>query len=512
LSNQMSTHDTETGKDQNPFEQQSASIDSQHNGVEQQILPSQTIHQPLISPRGPKRNRWFLITLIIVLVALLLVVSIGTVTLLLQRPHPVPSPTPNPTITTQPSATTQPTATPSTPTPSPITEQWIAVLNGYKITSLAAAPSNSNVLYACAVPPGLSPNLAGVETVLRSADLGKHWQDIGSRANMSRGCELAINPTDSYEIYVSTSSNPATNPAVPAYVLKHTSNGGDSWETFQPTVNNPGQQNINWQGSPLYTAGNRLFSLQWLSIPLTPTPAGNQGSSPTGSTRLLVSTNGGHTWGVLDTQLSKTQQSVWTYAVNPLDTNIMYEIVGLPGAVPGQFPGGELYKSTDGGTTWTLQSSLKQITGFVLMQDMLIVSEKPDMVYLTNTPCSSSQAFQTGTGALFQQRAGGGFSLCMSSDGGTNWRNITAPSNLALSMVGGPVDPQGRFYDIATNTPNSVPEIWRYDPTTNAWSKIAALPAGGSLQAVTSIRTNGSIAMWSLATVQGKYVLYRYEV
>jgi len=508
----MSTHDTETGKDQNPLEQQPASIDAQHNGIGQQVQPSQTIQQPHTSPRGPKRNRWLLVTLIIVLVALLLVVSFGAVALLQQKPHPVSTPTPNPTVTIQPSETTQPTATPSTPTPPPITEQWVGVLNGYQIKSLAAAPSNSNVLYACAVPPGLSSDLAGVETVLRSADLGNHWQDIGSRANMSRGCELAINPTDSYEIYVATSSNPATNNTVSSYVLKHTSNGGDSWETFQPTVHGPGLQIVlNWQGTHLYAAGNRLFSLQSLPIPQMPTPVGHQGPLPTSWTRLLMSADGGHTWGMLDTQFSRTWQSAWTYAVNPLDTNIIYEIVGPPYFLPGQFPKGGFYKSTDGGISWTLQPSLTQITGFIPMPQILIGSEKPEMVYLTNTSCSSSKAFQTGTGALFQQRAGGGFSLCMSSDGGANWRNITAPSNLTLSMGSGPIDPQGRFYNNATNTANSTPEIWRYDPTNNAWSKVAALPARGLLQAVTSIGTNGSVAMWFLANAQGKYVLYRYE-
>ncbi len=49
----MSTHDTETGKDENPSEQQPASIDSQHNGIEQQVPPSQTAHQPLTSPPRP---------------------------------------------------------------------------------------------------------------------------------------------------------------------------------------------------------------------------------------------------------------------------------------------------------------------------------------------------------------------------------------------------------------------------------------------------------------------------
>jgi len=100
----------------------------------------------------------------------------------------------------------------------------------------------------------------------------------------------------------------------------------------------------------------------------------------------------------------------------------------------------------------------------------------------------------------------------MSSNGGTNWQNITAPANLGFPMGGGPVDPQGRFYNVATNTANSVPELWRYDPTNNTWSKIAAVPAAGSTQAVTSTGTNGSVAIWFLATTQGKYELYRYEI
>ncbi len=498
----MSTHDTETGKEHKPSEQQPASIDTQYSGPEQQAQPSLPTQQQPSPPQKTQRKRWLLVTLIILLVAVLVIMSFGVAALLQQKTQPVPTPTPKPTGIVQPSATTPPTPTPSTPTPSPVTGQWISVLSGYKVTSTAAAPSNGNVLYACAVPPGQSPNLAGVETVLRSTDFGNHWQDIGSNAQMSRGCELAINPNDSNEIYVATSSNPATDQTVTAYVIKHTSNGGDSWETFQPTIHIAGQQNIDWEGSQFYAAGNRLFSLQRISISITPTPAT--------STRLLVSTDGGHTWNVLDTQFAQTQQSAWTYAVNPLDTSIMYEIVGLPNAVPGQFPKGEFYKSTDGGNTWTLQPSLTQITGFVIMPTILIGSAKPETLYITNTPCTS-QALRTGSGALLVQRAGGSFNLCMSSNGGTNWQNITAPTNQALSLSGGQIDAQGSFYDVATNSANLIGEIWRYDASNNAWSKVVSVPAAGSIQSVTSAGTHGNVAIWFLANVQGKYQLYRYE-
>ncbi len=63
-------------------------------------------------------------------------------------------------------------------------------------------------------------------TVLRSADFDAHWQDIGTRAQMGKeNCALAINPTDSFEIYVVTSSNLAAG----SPVLKHASDGGNTY-------------------------------------------------------------------------------------------------------------------------------------------------------------------------------------------------------------------------------------------------------------------------------------------
>ena len=250
-----------------------------------------------------------MMVLVSVVIVLLVAVSVGVVALVQSDQQHVTAGTPTPILTATPRPTATPisTATPQpTPTPTTLpTRQWMQVLTGYHVTEILAAPSHPTVLYACAIAPGVPVEYQSVQTVLSSADSGTTWQDIGKRAQMSRGCELAINPTDSYEIYVATSSNPSADQAVPSYILEHTSNGGKSWETIHPTVNVPGLNTpLPWQGTQLRFAGNRLYSVQLLPLSSAPMPQGTHGWHPSALGRLLTSTDGGHTWQVLDTQLA----------------------------------------------------------------------------------------------------------------------------------------------------------------------------------------------------------------
>ncbi len=397
------------------------------------------------------------------------------------------------------------------------------VLTGYNVLSLAAAPSHPNVLYACASPAGATSTGT---TVLRSADFGNHWQDIGVRAQMGKGsCELAINPTDSFEIYVVTSSNLAAGSSV----LKHTSDGGDTWETISPTVHGSGLNSPPpWHqprfGAELSFVGNRLYSLLSLPIPPMPTPQGYQGPSPTSWERLAMSTDGGHTWGVLDSQFERTWQSVWTYAVDPANPNILYEMVGSPGVSPEDQTSSlvVLYKSTDGGATWQPLLNGQAVT--TNYTPLYLARNNPTVLYFL-AQCPSSQALQPrGGGFLAVPHAGGLFGLCMSTDGGATWRTIAAPSGLETRMQGGFIDPVGRFYTFvpvqvsASADPSSqenwFQEFWRYDTASRTWSKITQGPRGGVPLAVTPTDANGGIAVWVVrsATGTGQPVLYRYVI
>lgn len=456
------------------------------------------------SPRPPDR-RWFTVAHVAIVVLLVLAVSVGIVALVrLSQPRVTPAtPTPNPTAVTTtpvPTSTTRPTAT---ATPPFVPGQWVQSLTGYRVTEFSAAPRHPNVLYACAIAPGVPVEYRSVQTVLRSADFGATWQDIGGRAQMSRGCELTISPTDSYEIYVATSSNPPADQAIPSYVLEHTSNGGDSWETIHPTVYAPSlNATLAWQGWQLSFAGNHLYSVQAVPTSFTPAPQGNQVL-----TRLVMSTDGGHTWTVLDTQLATGGQSVEAYAVNQAHPTLFYELAYVPIAPGMGFPPLELYQSVDGGKTW--QSVLQHIPWLAPLSPSAILtgSEHLEVIYLTNTRCPAAQAFHAGGGPLLRPLAGSPFSMCMSSDAGKSWRTVTAPNQFAQTIGGGVVDQQGRLYTQVT-TAGAV-EIWRYDPTAETWSKVTQAPRDGDVLAGTPTGAHGTTVLWFMST-SGQAALYRY--
>jgi hypothetical protein len=473
--------------------------------IQGQAAPAGQPPPPSFRPTG---RRGFMVAIVSIVVVLLLALSAGVIALVqLGQQHVSPgTPTPNPTATTAatttqvPTSTTQPTVTPTLPP----TGQWVQLLTGYRVTSLAAAPSYPNVLYACAIPPGFPVEYRSVQTVLRSADFGTHWQDIGSRAQMSRDCELTINPTDSYEIYVATSSSPPADQAVPSYVLEHTSNGGDTWETIHPVVFSPGRNAaLAWQGTQLSFAGNRLYSLQAIPASLTPTPQGNQGL-----TRLVMSSDGGHTWSVLDTQLAAAARTAQSYAVLPANPATFYELAFLPGIPGGPLPSLELYQSADGGLVW--HQVLKGIAYSMTPREILTGSENLHVVYLTNSRCPASQALHAGGGPLARPFAGSPFSLCLSSDAGKSWNTLTPPGQFASTMGGGVIDQQGRLYTQATIS-SSLEEIWRYDPVTATWSKVTQAPRDGTLLAGTSTGANGATVLWLMST-SGQAALYRYVV
>ncbi len=237
-----------------------------------------------------------------------------------------------------------------------------------------------------------------------------------------------------------------------------------------------------------------------------------------------MSADGGHTWEVLDRQFERTWQSVWTYAVDPTNPHILYEMVGSPGVSPEDQTSSLviLYKSVDGGATWQpLLNGQAVTTNYTPL--FLARNSPATLAFLAQ--CPSSQTLQSrGGGFLTVPYAGGLFGLCVSTDGGTSWRTIAAPPGLETRMQGGFIDPVGRFYTfVPTQVPasaepsspeNWMQEFWRYDPAHETWSKITQGPPAGAPLAVTPTDANGGIAIWLVRDAIGtsQPVLYRYII
>ena len=138
--------------------------------------------------------------------------------------------------------------------------------------------------------------------------------------------------------------------------------------------------------------------------------ANNRQSSSIGD-GIRGTTDGGKTWTHLG--LEKTQ-SINRIAVHPTNPKIVF--VAAMGHLFGQNPERGLYRTIDGGKTWTLAKYIDPDTGF---NDVAIDPSNPNIIY-----ASSFQRRRTWMG---YNGGGPGSGLWKSTDGGTKWTRLEGP-------------------------------------------------------------------------------------
>ncbi len=436
-----------------------------------------------------------------------------------------------------------------TNTTTPKAATWQRVLDGYSIISLTAAPSNPAVLYACgtpfhpstAVPSRPSQPLLNY-TLLRSTDSGTTWQKA---TQLGADCQLAINPTQSNDIYViGPAGHLASNGEVPS-VLRHSTDGGRSWTDIAPTLNtgNP-QLSVVWRVQQLTMIGNHLFGIQ--SMPtagvhpiVEPSPIGVV--TQLNLSRLVESSDGGHTWSIVDSNLNVTGQETYGYVVSPSDPQTVYELVGS-GWFPYPLPetpknisadGGNLtlYKTTNGGSSWT-----KLLDNIQYGSKIQLANSNPSLVYL-GEPTNRVPLREPVVSPL-----SGYFSLTVSKDGGATWHTIQNPAEDSLvqnwfvsadghiyvatgAVVGGePTATTGTIVPVGTTSIKPVGVIvpgnpsvivgatmviQRYDVASGTWSIVTKTPSSGTLLAATTSATTHTATLWFLSNANGEQVLYK---
>jgi photosystem II stability/assembly factor-like uncharacterized protein len=458
--------------------------------------------------------------------------------------------------------------------PQPPVGKWEQVQSGYLFLSMQAAPSNPAVLYSCVTTSAAISNKEGqADTILRSTDGGDHWQNIGASIGLGSYCDLAVSPTNENDIYVISTS--ATSQTIATF--RHSTDGGQTWTTITPTfspalrVPGTGAAGLPWFVQQLSYDGHSLYGIQWVA---TRAPA-IQGPPPFANRlpRLVTSTDGGHTWHIIDGQFTAQNLGAQSYTLDIAHPGAIYEIVGQPwfpietapapatGILPRFGFNEQLFKSADNGASW--QSLL---TNLPINSQVQLASANPQIVYvggIRGTLPLASQ-YQPGRGSAttypptILTGISGVFNLQVSTNGGTSWQQVAAPSEEQLiqnwfvsadgsvytsptitsgspgvgpgAVAGTPIvgtavpatpvyttplparTVPGGLPDIQTTLPVSHPYIQRYDPASQTWSQITQPPISGQLLQITPVDTHGGAVLWYVGLSGTQYVLYRYVV
>ena len=513
-------------------------------------------HNTSLPSTHPKNKPWFTVLGAIIVVALIVTVSAVVFARLAQRHSAQTAPPPG---------------------------KWESVLTGYTLTSLVATPGNPAVLYTCATTTApdavqsstpTTPPATNSYTILRSTDFGTHWQDVGSKAGLGDSCQLTVNSADSNEVYVVTPSNTAPGSGGTPITLKHTTDGGQTWETIVPSIQGPGiQTKLVWYPLQLSMAGKSLFALQPTSGTLTGRNSAMPDEIILQLSRLITSTDGGHTWTVIDKQFQAAGLGVRSYAVDPSNPATIYELLGqpvlpieranpetgkpVPGIVPPSGTDGDLYKTTNGGATWHLV-----LRGLFFGSTIQLASNKPQVIYAGGTISPLPLVAHTEEPKpTYPIRDVGSFKLQVSTDSGAHWRSIPTPPQIPYvqgwfagpggeayvyvgsssgggqgTAVSGTAVPSGTAV-LPPSTPQATPtattgssseirvpittppsaffqnKIMSYDPTTNGWTDLPPPPIYGALLTVTPSSASGSAILWFAGTaVNGQRMLYRYVI
>jgi photosystem II stability/assembly factor-like uncharacterized protein len=254
---------------------------------------------------------------------------------------------------------------------------WESVFDKQPVSSvgaLAVAPSDPNVVYAGTGEPFLRSHISAGWGMFRSTDAGKTWARAGLE-NTGRISRIVVHPTNPDLVYAA-SLGFAYGPQ-PERGIYRSTDGGTHWDRVLFVNDSTGASDIVMDP----TNPRILYAGFWqIEVHTWGRASGGAGSG------IWKSTDGGTTWKKLTGGLpSKTVGKIGLGISRAMPNRVYAEIEtgdGVPTADGKSTDSGRLFRSDDGGDTWQLVNSDRQMAGRTHYYNRMGVSpDNPNEAY-----------------------------------------------------------------------------------------------------------------------------------
>jgi photosystem II stability/assembly factor-like uncharacterized protein len=238
------------------------------------------------------------------------------------------------------------------------------------IGDLAVAPSNPSIIYVGCGEGLQRPDLATGDGVYKSTDGGKTWRHMGLKDAQQIG-GVIVDPKDANRVFVAALGHPY-GPNTERGIYRST-DGGETWTRVLYKDENTGAIQVEFDP----TNSQILYADLW---------AGRQGPWENGAWQgpesgLFKSTDGGNTWAKLTKGLPTFEQGLGRIGIGISRSNpkVIYATVDA-----GQRKGG-VYRSDDGGESWTLLSEDNRLWGRGSdFAEIKVHPKNPEIVFVGN--------------------------------------------------------------------------------------------------------------------------------
>ena len=315
------------------------------------------------------------------------------------------------------------------------------------IGAIAVAPSAPDTVYAGSGEGRQRPDLAVGDGIYKSIDGGAHWTHLGLRDGQQIA-RIVVDPHDPNRLFVAVLGHPY-GPNAERGVYRSI-DGGATFARVLGSSPDAGAFDVTFDPANAQT----LYASLWAARQSPwETAAGGSFERPGAGSGLYKSTDGGSTWTRLDGGLPTVAQGVGRIAVAVAASrpSRVYAFVDAPND-------GGLYRSDDAGATWTRSSSADRIT-----------ERGADLVTIAVDPRDANTVYETNTSTYKSTDGGATFTALRGAPGGDDYQGIWIapddPGTIALASDQGAVisvnggaswsswynQPTAQFYHVVTD-------------------------------------------------------------